>query len=421
MKRYLGSILVLAACAIIAAGCGTKPQPVKPDKPDTPSTPVTPTTEYVAKAEMPILAWYSIPAEYATLERYKELKNCGFTINFSHIYSLEAAKQSLDLAQQAGVKVMFMCGDVFQTQTERIVNEVKDHPALYGYFLRDEPFNADLPALGEWAERVRAADPNHPVYLNLNPIYVSEEALGSSYQEHVKLFIETVHPTLLSFDNYPVLENGNVRDAWWQNLEIISQAAKDAGIPFWAFTLSTAHHPYPVATMASMRLQLYTNLAYGAQCLQYFTYWCPVPGTWDFHDAPISVNGERTAVYDLVKAMNEEIQARAGVFVGCTMKKVYHFGGDLPVGVMPLPAELPEPLKKLDTGGKGVIVSLLENGDYQYVMLVNRSHLEGFDYNIGFTKDVGQVYPDGSIVNIPGRTAKRTLDKGDCAIFRLKK
>lgn len=415
------NLLTLAACAILAAGCGTKPQPVTPDKPDTPSTPTTPATEYVEKAEMPILAWYSIPAEYATLERYKELKNCGFTINFSHIYSLEAAKQSLDLAQQAGVKVMFMCGDALNTDTENIINQVKDHPALYGYFLRDEPTNADLPALGEWAERVRAADPGHPVYLNLFPIYVSEEALGSSYANHVKLFIDTVHPTLLSFDNYPVLENGSVRDSWWENLEIISKAAREAGIPFWAFTLSTAHHPYPVATMASLRLQLYTDLAYGAQCLQYFTYWCPTPGTWDFHDAPITVDGQRTEVYDIVKAMNEEIQARAGVFVGCKNNKVYLTGGEIPNGVNVLPAELPEPLKKLDTNGGAAIVSFFENGDYQYVMLVGRTHLEGFDYTISFTKDVGQVYPDGSIIAIPGRTASRHLDPGDCAIFRLKK
>ena len=419
MKKFHATILAMAVC--ILAGCNTQPKPITPDKPDKPDTPDTPTTEYVEKAQMPILAWYSIPPEYATLERYKELKNAGFTINFSHIYTLEDAKQSLDLAEQAGVKVIFTCGDALNTDTENVVKQVKDHPALYGYFLRDEPFNADLPALGEWAKRIRAVDSEHPLYLNLNPTYVSEEALGSTYAEHVKLFIDTVHPTLLSFDNYPVLENGSVRDGWWENLEIISKAAREAGIPFWAFTLSTAHHPYPVATQASLRLQLYTDLAYGAQCLQYFTYWCPVPGTWDFHDAPISVTGERTAIYNLVKDMNKEIQARAGIWVGCKVNKVYLTGGDIPNGVTPLPSPLPEPLKKLDTKGGAATVSFFEKGDYEYVMLVNRTHLSGFDFNIAFTKDVAQVYADGSIIAIPGRTATRHMDPGDCAVFRLKK
>ena len=82
---------------------------------------------------------------------------------------------------------------------------------------------------------------------------------------------------------------------------------------------------------------------------------------------------------------------------------------------------LPEPLKYLNTNGGEALVSFLEKGDYQYVMIVNRSHLAEFDYSISFTKDVAQVYADGSIVKIPGRSASRHLDKGDCAIFRLKK
>ena len=193
------------------------PTPDTPKEKDDP-VPPAPQTEYVEAAEMPILAWYSIPPAYATLDRYKELQKAGFTINFSHIYSLEAALQSLDLAQQAGIKVMFMCGDALENDTENVVKQVKDHPALYGYFLRDEPTGADFPALAAWAGRIRAVDPDHEIYLNLLPNYAGEEMLGSTYEEYVKQFTKTVKTTMLSFDNYPVLENGSVRDYWWNNL-----------------------------------------------------------------------------------------------------------------------------------------------------------------------------------------------------------
>ena len=39
-------------------------------------------TRKIPEAEIPIMAWYSIPAADATPERYKELADCGFTINF---------------------------------------------------------------------------------------------------------------------------------------------------------------------------------------------------------------------------------------------------------------------------------------------------------------------------------------------------
>ena len=127
--KLFKTFAAVAICALLAACGGDKPTPVNPNGNDDPKPPVN-QTEYVPEAEMPILAWYSIPPAYATLERYQELKKAGFTINFSHIYTLEDAMQSLNLAQQAGIKVIFTCGDALNTDTENIVNQVKNHPAL---------------------------------------------------------------------------------------------------------------------------------------------------------------------------------------------------------------------------------------------------------------------------------------------------
>jgi len=373
--------------------------------------------ESLPQAEIPILAWYSIPAEYASLERYQELKEAGFTINFSHLSDLDDAMAALDYAQQAGVKLIFTCGKL-SSDTENTVRKVRNHPALYAYFLRDEPNNAALPALARWAERIRALDQNHPVYMNLFPNYVPEEALGSSYEEHVKLFIETVKPNLVSFDYYPITTDG-IRQSWWDNLEVISRESAAAGLPFWAFGLSTAHLVYPLATMESLRLQFYTDLAYGAQCLQYFTYWTPTGTPFEYHDAPIDATGNRTTVYEMAKSMNSELQARAGIFMGCKVLQVRHTGSEIPQGCTAL-GECPELLESLDTKGNGAFISLIENGDYHYLMLVNRT-LEGFDYDIAFSKKVSTVDRDGKISTMGNKKATLHLEGGDCAIFRWKK
>ena len=372
----------------------------------------------IPEATLPILAWYSIPAGHLSVERFQELKEAGFNVNFSHIGSLDDAVKSLDCARQAGVKVMFTCRELY-TDTENTVKQVMDHPALFGYFLRDEPVNKDFPDLAAWADRIKAVDPDHVIYLNLNPNYAPEGYLGSPYREHVHKFIEEVRLPLVSFDFYPVTESG-IRERWWENLEDISQESAAAGLPFWAFALSTAHKPYPIPTMASLRLQFYTDLAYGAQGLQYFTYWNPVPGTWDFHDAPIDLDGNRTPVYDLVKAMNAELQARADIFVGDKVLQVRHTGETVPPGVTPL-TDLPEPLTALDTHGKGAVVSLLENGGVRYLMLVNRSLDEGFDYDIAFARKVERIGRDGKTAKVPAKGTKTFhLEEGDCAIFRWK-
>ena len=63
-------------------------------------------TRQLPEAQIPIMAWYCIPAADATPERYRELADCGFTINFSHLRTLEELQQSLDCAREAGVKAM---------------------------------------------------------------------------------------------------------------------------------------------------------------------------------------------------------------------------------------------------------------------------------------------------------------------------
>ena len=395
MSKHIWTMAALAA-ALLLAGCTAKKE----------------------KVELPILAWYSIPEENISLERFQELKEAGFNVNLSSVGSFDKALASLDYGEQTGVKIVFSCHDMWE-DPEGTAAKVKDHPALFGYSLGDEPNNARFPVLADMADRLRSVDPDHVIYVNLFPNYAPDEVLGSTYPEHVRKYIEEVRPPLVSFDFYPVTEDG-IRERWWENLEVISRESAAAGLPFWAFARSTSHKPYPIPTMASLRLQCYTDLAYGAQGLQYFTYWNPVPGTWDFHDAPIDLDGNRTPVYDLVKAMNAELQARADIFVGDKVLQVRHTGETVPPGVTPL-TDLPEPLTALDTHGKGAVVSLLENGGFRYLMLVNRSLDEGFDYDIAFARKVERVGRDGKAFKVPAKgTQTFHLEEGDCAIFRWK-
>src|SRR5690606_26264105 len=108
--------------------------------------------------------------------------------------------------------------------------------------------------------------------------------------------------------------------------------ARKSKRPLHAFLLSVAHTPYPIPTLTHRRVQGYSNLAYGAQVLQYFSYWTPVGTTWNFHEAPIAADGARTPTYDVVKAFNAELNAVRGVFLGSEVESVGHTGDAIPVG-----------------------------------------------------------------------------------------
>ena len=313
----------------------------------------------IEPADLPILAWYGIPAHEATVERFEELRDAGFTLNFRSFPSADAVAKGLDAAGKAGIKLIIGCPEL-EKEPEKTVRRFMNHSALAGYFLRDEPRSNEFAELGEWARRIQAV---------------------------------------------------------YENLEIFSDEARKAGKPFWAFALATSHGPYPVPTPAMLRLQVYSDLAYGAQGIQYFTYWTPQGDSfWDYQFGPIGLDGKRTVAYDRVRAMNQELKALSGIFVGAKVISVRHTGDRIPRGTKRLTA-LPEPVKVLETEGTGAVVSLLENKGRLYLLIVNRDYECPMRLTFYADESVGRVLKDGSIVPAQAYTGVLEVDPGDAMIY----
>ena len=370
------------------------------------------------KPQIPILAWFSIPAgEQSTVERYQELKDAGFTHTLTFCGSVEDATHILDICQEVGLKSFFGCPQM-ETKTDSVVGLVKDHPALGAYFLRDEPTNEQMQGLGEWARKVEAVDTLHPCYLNLLP----RPAFGSdeSYVEHLRQFSEKVALPQISFDHYPIKMFADTLwlcPQFYSNLEMVSAEAKRTGKPFWAFALATTHWDYPMPNIGHLRLQLYADLAYGAQLLQYFTYWNPgAEDPFHYREAPINLAGRRSPAFELVREMNAELQKRADIFLGCEVESVYHVGDSIPEGTTALSA-LPVHFQKLDTQGKGALVSTLKNNGRRYVVLQNTSLKHSLELQIETDGKLLLCRRDGSRVPASKYGPLFVLTVGDVLIF----
>ncbi len=368
---------------------------------------------------IPIMAWHSIPAGYASLETYQELADAGFNINFSHIGRLEDALKALELGEKTGVKIMFTCSEL-STDTGETVRKVKDHPALYGYFLKDEPWCGEFPGLAAWARRIEEADSTHTLYLNLFPNAIDLPLIGAKdYRDYVHRFIEEVGLPLVSFDHYPV-KNDGLHEEWYDNLEVIRDESASHGLPFWAFAMCVPHWHYPMPQPRDLRLEMYTNLAYGASGLQYFTYWSPGPSDpFNYHDGPISHDGRRNPMYGKVKALNKELQSRAGVFIGSIVKDVSFTGNDIPEGTKPLEG-LPEGVSAMDTHGGRLLVSQIEKEGKRFLVLVSTSIEKTVDLDISFKKVAREVDREGMYVRIGKNPATYHISPGDEVIFRTK-
>ena len=368
------------------------------------------------ESPLPILAWGGPPQDQTTVERYRELAEAGFTHNYSGFGNAEATVRALDVAQAAGVKLIPSLPEL-TSNPEGAVKRLKGHPALGGYYLRDEPSASDFEGLATWAKRIQAVDEKHPCYINLFPTYATPDQLGApNYREYVGRFLKQVPVPILSFDHYPVVGQ-RLRPDWYENLEIISAAARAEKKPFWAFALAVAHGLYPVPTVAHLRVQAYSNLAYGAQGLQYFTYWTTKSDTWDFHEGPIGLDGKRTATYERVREVNREVQALRGVFVGSHVVAVGHTGNNLPPGTKAFAAAAP--VKSLETKGQGAAVSVLAKGDRKFLVAVNRDFAQSVTLRITLdpTAKAMRVEKDGALHPVNDGAVDAEVAPGDVAIL----
>ncbi len=371
---------------------------------------------------VPILGWHSIPEGELSLDRFRQLADMGLTHSLMH-YSPAGNARALELAAQAGVKLFVGDGRFGQPgePLKEAVQAYRDHPALAGYLLRDEPSVADFASLAASRDALQAVDPDHWSYVNLLPTYANATQLGcATYPEHARRFMVEFRPDVLSFDHYPILEGDRLRKDFFQNLEWIRQASLEFGTPFWAFALTCPHKPYPTPTLGHIRLQTWSNFAYGAKGLQYFTYWTPKPGTWDFHDAPIRLDGTPSPTWELLKAFNQEVQACADIILESRAVAVYHTE-PLPAGTRGLDAS--SPFARIDGGEALVGLHQLPDGQ-RYALVVNRSFtkpvtlrlaLQDWVRNVGWTQRAGGA----QFLGLADRHATLRLEPGAAAFLRL--
>lgn len=318
----------------------------------------------------PIMAWNSVPKDPAVL---RQMRECGLTV------AGFVPPGTLDACRAAGLKAIVSDARVSgydwrnvdeaaaRKKVASLVAKVGRHPAVYGYYLRDEPDAGLFPGLAKVADLVRELSPGKWPYINLFPDYATPDQLGTAnYAEYLERFITTCHPTLISYDNYSLMDDGSVRESYWSNLEAVRAACRKHGLEFWNIVLSVAHFSYRELSAADLRFEVYTTLAYGGRGLAYFTYFTPPTG--NYRMAPIDQFGHPTPTWYFMQHANLQVQKLAPTLVQLTSDAVYHFG-HVPAGASGAPTNS----LVSSVGGDNFLVGDFTHRDgSRYLMIVNK-------------------------------------------------
>jgi hypothetical protein len=270
--------------------------------------------------------WCGPPLTEFDDARAEEIAAAGFTIvgpPCEAAHDAEHNRRALDIAARHGLR-MWIADPRFAEDAAghpgwlaavgAAVADYRDHPALAGYFVTDEPLPDRFDDLAQILAALRAADPQRLAYVNLLADYSISGSAPNPYREYVERFIDVVHPSLLSYDYYPFAQTRD-RQTFFSSLALIRDEALTHDLPFMLIVQAMPHAAYRDPTEAELSWQLFHALAYGARGVSYFAYWTPRDAAgaaaFNFRDGLID-SGQPTRHYFEATRLNPVLRAMAG-------------------------------------------------------------------------------------------------------------
>lgn len=393
-----------------------------------------------------IITFWSPPP--ATDENLARVAAEGFNLTWTPVEGLDvAARHGLRAMLTSDLlKPMTLEDDAKRAQLDALIDRVKSHPAMEAYFLTDEPGADTFPALGKLVAHLRERDPAHLAYINLYPTYANEKQLGVTadaerakidqptdlgdivsddkpvlrYREHLRQFIATVQPDLLSYDHYHFLKGEKDGNEYFLNLGMIRRAALDANLPFLnIIQANTIEKSWRLPSATEMRWLVFTTMAYGGRGISYFTYWGPKSYNGLYQD------GQPAPLLKDVVALNLEIVKFGPALMKLDSVDVYHTA-PLPYGAEAIPDKAPVQIK-----GDGQFVLGLFGKDSRPTafMIVNRNYKQETEATVTvaipgrklqeLSRKTGKWVRSQTLSR--KRTVKIKLAPGDGRLFRVSK
>lgn len=259
---------------------------------------------------------------YARTEKHiRDIKNAG--IDF--IVGMDSDVKTLDLFAKYSIGAIindvlpyWYGGNGSDAGKMQEVNDIekyrlsagkfKDHRAIIGLDIGDEPSALDMHYYAEVIKEFKKFFSGKLAYLNLYPIYASVanskntvSQLGTrTYAEYIEEYCKNIPLDYICFDHY-LYANGDVL-AFFDNLRIVSEAARRYGRNLWFVGQVNSNKPNVFISENMLRFQAFSAMAFGAEAV---IWACYTAGWWYNH--VVDEKGNMTCQYKKLQKVNKEI------------------------------------------------------------------------------------------------------------------
>ena len=272
------------------------------------------------------------------------------------------------------------------------------HPAVFGFYIGDEPFDDKAFADSTAAHRIQLETaPELTPFINYLPYWYGQEKTllkAPSYGDWVKRTVDECNLKILSYDRYTQLNPGEegVHD-YFMNLRLVREAADLAGVTPWTTLLSVGHFKYRCPNENDLRWQLSTAVVSGMEGIMWFFIYereCRV----NYRIPPIDAFGERTETFNWLARTNKYFLHQYGdFFLRAKRTKTVHVGKAYGGYELFEPGKTDDIVLDITTSDNvPAILSFYELDGKKWVAVVNNSPSEDSEMLLRFSKNVKNLY-----------------------------
>lgn len=271
--------------------------------------------------------------DYVTDEHYKAMADAGIdyvnNVTGNDLNDKETNLKMAELAFKYGMQVSVAdhrfggnLTGMTDEQIQELVQEYTNVPGVGGFYILDEPWNANPYA--RIFNAMKAVAPQYYAHLNFLPnIYGSEEAYERQMSDWLSL---TGGQDYLMYDRYPFswaegsLDYAgmlsNMKSVWKVGL------AHNVKTGMYLQSIGVVGN-FRRTNPAEIRYEANMAMAYGFKQLSYFTWWTPTNRSENFTNGIITPEGQKTDLYEPVKQLNREIHALGRTLMDLDAKEIY--------------------------------------------------------------------------------------------------
>lgn len=265
----------------------------------------------------PFSTWnYNILGDFKP-EEVDVWAECGLTVTMTErcVYGkddLTRLVPFLDRAKERGIKLIAnvvgvtnsdaleLSEEEFEARFREVYGIIGGHPALYGFYVGDEPSTKEMLEASVKCLRIqKKVAPELRPYINISgstPFFNEECFGGKSFKQWLSEVAAETGFSNFSFSQYEQMVDEPGIDYYFRSIKSLVEVAEPANVDVWGCLLLSAHYHFRVPSEYDIMWQITTSAACGCRGMNWFRLYDRTFGH-NYHGSPIDEYGYKTEQY----------------------------------------------------------------------------------------------------------------------------